>query len=131
MGAGMRASDAFSWGMERDPSLRSTIVAIAWLEHSPDWAALRTRTDVATRKVPGFRMCVTPPGRPFAKPAWTDDPHFDLAWNLRRVDAPPPHTPPTGAPHPPHPPVAPFDPARPPLGVTPLESPLRGGAPAL
>ena len=39
MGTAMRASDAFSWSMERDPSLRSTIVAIAWLERSPDWDA--------------------------------------------------------------------------------------------
>jgi hypothetical protein len=32
----MGASDAFSWRMERDLALRSTIVA-DWLDRAPDW----------------------------------------------------------------------------------------------
>ena len=39
----MRESDAFSWYMERDPALRSTIVAIAWLACSPRWHVLTDR----------------------------------------------------------------------------------------
>ena len=91
----MRPSDAFSWKMERDPSLRSTIVAIAWLDQSPDWDALCDRMDYATTMVPAFRQCVVEPARPFAKPVWIEDPRFDLGWHLRRVDAPAPHTPDT------------------------------------
>ena len=37
----LRESDAFSWYMERDPILRSTIVAVAWL------AVISSRTSVA------------------------------------------------------------------------------------
>ena len=35
----MGASDAFTWRMERDPPLRSTIVAVDWLDRAPDWDA--------------------------------------------------------------------------------------------
>jgi diacylglycerol O-acyltransferase len=130
MRTGMRSSDAFSWSMERDPSLRSTIVAIAWLEGSPDWDALRVRTDAATRMVPAFRQCVVPPGRPFAKPAWTDDPRFDLSWHLRRVDAPAPHTPSTVVTIARNALMAAFDPARPLWEFTLVEG-LVGGRAAL
>jgi WS/DGAT/MGAT family acyltransferase len=45
--------------------------------------------------VPGFRQRVLePPGR-VATPRWCNDPGFDLAWHLRRVNAPVPHTPDT------------------------------------
>ena len=33
----MRDTDAFSWYLEKDPGLRSTIVAVAWLDESPDF----------------------------------------------------------------------------------------------
>ena len=32
----MRPSDAFTWHMERDPSLRSTVIAVLWLDQAPD-----------------------------------------------------------------------------------------------
>lgn len=91
----MRESDAFSWYMESDPALRSTIVAVAWLDRSPDWNTLIDRLERATRLVPIFRhRPVEPPGR-LATPRWTLDPDFDLTWHLRRVASPPPHTPDT------------------------------------
>ncbi len=89
----MRESDAFSWYMESDPALRATIVAVAWLDRSPDWDTLVDRLDRATRLVPIFRRRpVEPPGR-LATPRWELDPDFDLTWHLRRVASPPPHTP--------------------------------------
>ncbi|MGD0379102.1 MAG: wax ester/triacylglycerol synthase domain-containing protein [Acidimicrobiales bacterium] len=89
----MRESDAFSWYMETDPALRSTIVAVAWLDRSPEWDTLMDRLERATRLVPIFRRRpVEPPGR-LATPRWTLDPDFDLTWHLRRVASPPPHTP--------------------------------------
>lgn len=95
MGAFMRDSDAFSWYMERDPILRSTVVVIAWLEHSPDWAEFAERLEHATRQVPGFRQRVLePPGR-LATPRWTFDDEFDFSWHLRRMEAPPPRGPET------------------------------------
>jgi diacylglycerol O-acyltransferase len=93
MGAFMRDTDAFSWYMERDPTLRSTVVAIAWLEASPDWDILVDRLEAATRLIPMFRQrIVDVPGR-LAPPRWTTDDQFDLTWHLRRMDSPPPHTP--------------------------------------
>jgi len=92
VGAFMRESDAFSWYMEQDPALRATIVAVAWLERSPKWDTLVDRLERATRLVPIFRQRpVEPPGR-LATPRWTLDPDFDLAWHVRRVAAPPPHS---------------------------------------
>jgi len=90
----MRESDAFSWYLEKDPGLRSTIVAVAWLERSPDFDVLAARLDRATRLAPRFRQRpVAPPGR-LANPRWVDT-DFDLSLHLRRIDAPSPHTPAT------------------------------------
>ena len=87
----MRHSDAFTWYMENDPELRSTVVAVAWLESAPAWEDLVRRTERATRQVPSFRRRpVEVPGR-MSTPRWTTDPHFDVAWHLRRVDVPAPH----------------------------------------
>jgi WS/DGAT/MGAT family acyltransferase len=45
----------------------------------------------ATREVTSFRQRpVEVPGR-LSTPRWTTDPHFDVAWHLRRVNAPAPH----------------------------------------
>ena len=64
MTAFMRDSDAFSWYMERDPILRSTVVVVAWLDQSPDWEVLRTKVDRATRLIPLFRQrVVDSPGK--------------------------------------------------------------------
>ena len=91
----MRDIDAFAWYMERDPTLRSTIVGVAWLGHSPDWDTLVAKIDRATRTIPMFRQRVDePPGR-LATPRWTADDRFDLSWHVRRIDSPSPHTPAT------------------------------------
>lgn len=87
----MRPSDAFTWYMERDPGLRSTVLAIAWLETPPAWEDLVRRMERATHHVPSFRQRpLEVPGH-LATPRWTTDPHFDVAWHLRRVNAPAPH----------------------------------------
>lgn len=90
-----RESDAFSWYMERDPVLRSTIVAVAWLASSPDWDVFTRKLERATRVIPSFRMCVVEPPARLATPRWVVAPDFDLDWHLRRVDAPLPRTPET------------------------------------
>ena len=88
----MRDSDAFSWYMERDPALRSTIVAVAWLDRLPRWEALVDRIERATRAIPLFRMRLVEPPARLSTPRWTVDDGFDLDWHLRRVDAPAPRT---------------------------------------
>ena len=88
----MRESDAFTWRMEGDPGLRSTIVSIAWLAESPDWDLVVDRLERATRAAPSFRMVVVEPPVRLAPPRWVLTPEFDLSWHLRRVEAPAPRT---------------------------------------
>ena len=82
----MRNSDAFTWAMESDPRLRSTVVTILLLEKSPDWDDVRHRIDLISRKLPMFRQRVeeSPPPAP---PRWEYDPDFDLDFHIRRMVA--------------------------------------------
>ena len=86
--AHMRSTDAFSWYMERDPELRSTIVSVAWLDRAPDWDRFVERVDRATRLIPHFRDKVLEPPLRLATPRWTADDDFDLSWHLRRERVP-------------------------------------------
>ena len=38
----MRNTDAFTWAMESDPRLRSTVVTVIMLDRSPDWEEYAT-----------------------------------------------------------------------------------------
>ena len=88
----MGASDAFTWRMERDPALRSTIVAVDWLDRAPDWDALVARVDRISRLMPSLRQRVVESPFGLTAPRWSYDPHFDLDWHLRRFAAPAPRT---------------------------------------
>jgi len=85
----MRSSDAFTWAMESDPRLRSTVVTVLLLDKSPDWDDVRHRIDLITRRLPMFRQRVveSPPPVP---PRWEYDPDFDLSFHTRREVAPEP-----------------------------------------
>ena len=87
----MRNSDAFTWAMESDPRLRSTVVTVVVLDRSPDWAEVRNRFDLISRKVPMLRQRVVPSPPP-APPRWEDAPDFDLDFHMRRVTATAPGT---------------------------------------
>ncbi len=89
----MRQNDAFTWYMEGDPELRSTVVGIAWLDATPPWEDLVMRLERATRLIPSFRQHLVEVPARLATPRWVTDAHFDIAWHLRRVDAPAPHGP--------------------------------------
>lgn len=91
MTAFMRPSDAFTWAMESDPRLRSTVVTVILLDRSPDWDQVRERFDLISRKLPMFRQRVvgSPPPAP---PRWEYYRDFDLNYHLRRAAAPPPGT---------------------------------------
>ncbi len=84
----MRSTDAFSWNMERDPALRSTVVTVFWLDQAPDWDMLAHRVDRMSRQMVSLRQRVVEPPLHLATPRWVIDPHFDLGWHLRRVAAP-------------------------------------------
>ncbi|ETZ99569.1 wax ester synthase-like Acyl-CoA acyltransferase domain protein [Mycobacterium kansasii 824] len=80
----MRNSDAFTWAMETDPRLRSTVVTVVLLDRSPDWDQIRQRFDLISRELPMFRQRVveSPPPAP---PRWEYDADFDLDYHMRRV----------------------------------------------
>ena len=86
----MRASDAFTWYMERDPLLRSTIVTVALLDGAPDWERVVRRVELATHRIPGLRRRLVETPLRLATPRWVDDPDFDLGFHVRRVSAPAP-----------------------------------------
>src|SRR5271167_2991251 len=84
----MRNSDAFTWAMESDPRLRSTVVSVVLLDRPPDWAEVRERFDLISRKLPMFRQRVAPSPPP-APPRWEYDPGFDLAralWEITLIN---------------------------------------------
>ncbi|MFN8225764.1 MAG: wax ester/triacylglycerol synthase family O-acyltransferase [Mycobacterium sp.] len=87
----MRNSDAFTYQMESDPRLRSTIVTVLMMDGTPDWDVLRERFDAVSRTLPMFRQRVvsTPGGTP---PRWEPVVDFDLDYHVRRVGAPEPAT---------------------------------------
>jgi diacylglycerol O-acyltransferase len=88
----MRASDAFTWYMERDPALRSTVVVIDWLDRAPDWEVLVDRVDRISRLMPSLRQRIVESPFRLTVPRWANDPHFDLHWHLSRITAPAPGT---------------------------------------
>ena len=91
-GAHMRSSDAFSWYMERDPLLRSTVVSVLLFDRCPDPMILREKAERASRIVPGLRHRIVEAPFRLAPPRWTVDADFDLSWHVRHVEVPPPKT---------------------------------------
>jgi hypothetical protein len=83
----MRASDAFSWYQESDPAMHATIVALAWLDSTPDWARLSARLEAGTRLVPRLRQRVPELPAHLTAPRWVTDEDFELSWHLRRTTA--------------------------------------------
>lgn len=83
----MRNSDAFTWAMESDPRLRSTVVTVLMLDRTPDWGEVCGRVERLSHEVPMMRQVVveTPPPAP---PRWQDCTDFDLDFHMRRVAAP-------------------------------------------
>ncbi len=81
----MSDADALMWNIEKDPILRSTILAVAILDRVPDWDVLRRRMDRTTRIIPRLRQRVLSPPLRVGPPRWTVEPTFDLDFHLRRM----------------------------------------------
>ena len=86
----MSDSDALMWHIERDPHLRSTIVTVLVLDHTPDWDHVLERLERGTRLIPRMRQRVVEPAIRIGPPAWSSDPDFDLSYHARRVRVPAP-----------------------------------------
>ena len=86
----MNAADALLWTIERDPCLRSTIVAISFLDRSPDWDRLSARITDACNYIPRLRQRVVVSPLGFGPPRWETDDFFDINYHLARTLAPEP-----------------------------------------
>lgn len=86
----MSDEDALMWNIEKDPILRSTILAVGTFDSVPDWARLRDRIELATRVIPRMRQRVSSPPLRLGPPRWTVEPSFDLDFHVRRVRLPEP-----------------------------------------
>jgi len=83
----MSDSDALMWGIEADPLLRSTIIAIAVLDQAPDHEQLMAKVHRGTLDIARLRQrAVSPPWR-VAPPRWVVDPNFDLRYHVRFTNA--------------------------------------------
>ncbi|MGV9713656.1 wax ester/triacylglycerol synthase domain-containing protein [Gordonia sp. NPDC003424] len=83
----MTQTDMFSWRMEQNPILRSTVVVVMLLDVSPDWDRFVATAERGARVLPAMRRKLVPDVG-LAPPRWVDDPDFDLSWHVRRLDAP-------------------------------------------
>ena len=88
----MSDEDALMWIIEKDPILRSTIVAVALFDRPPDFDRLRARIDRATCLIPRFRQRVLSPPFRVGPPRWSVESTFDLDFHLRRMRLPAPGT---------------------------------------
>ena len=86
----MSDEDALMWHIEKDPILRSTIVAVALFDRPPDFERLRARIDRATCLIPRFRQHVQSPPFRLGPPRWSVESTFDLDFHLRRMRLPAP-----------------------------------------
>ncbi len=89
-GSYMQDTDAFSWYMEADPLLRSTVVSIVVLDGQPDVDRLLDRVERASRIVPRFRHKVVQTPLRLSEPRWVVDDAFELGFHMRRIAAPAP-----------------------------------------
>ncbi len=84
----MSDEDALMWNIEKDPILRSTILAVAMFDSVPDWDMLRRRINRTTLLIPRFRQRVLSPPLRMGPPRWTVEATFDLDYHLRRTRLP-------------------------------------------
>ena len=86
--APLTSSEAVLWMIERDPVLRSTIVAVALLRRSPDMARLRERLALAVEALPRLAHACAP--ATVGVPHWADVADFDLDHHITHVRLPAP-----------------------------------------
>src|SRR5436305_1992470 len=88
----MSDEDALMWIVEKDPILRSTIIAVALFDRPPDFERLRDRINRATCLIPRLRQRVLSPPFRLGPPRWSVEATFDLDFHLRRMRLPAPGT---------------------------------------
>ncbi|HSP36460.1 MAG TPA: wax ester/triacylglycerol synthase domain-containing protein [Frankiaceae bacterium] len=86
-GGWLRSIDAFTWRMEADPLLRSTVVTVLHLSRNPDWERLHARIGHMADRLPIMRERLVEPPVRLLPPRFELDPDFDLDYHLHRVRA--------------------------------------------
>lgn len=71
-----------------DPTMRSTVVAMAILDRAPDWARMRSRFERLSLFVPALRMRPLYGAFGFSAPRLAVDPDFDIDVHVRRYRLP-------------------------------------------
>lgn len=84
----LNPTDAALWDIERDPKLRTTIVAAMMLDRPADTRRLLDGLEVASRRIPRLRQRVVAARAGIGTPHWEVVPDFDLAAHVRVVPAP-------------------------------------------
>jgi WS/DGAT/MGAT family acyltransferase len=74
----LNPTDATLWDIERDPSLRTTIVAVMVFDRPVRRDRLVNVLAAATRQIPRLRQRVAPSRAGIGPPRWEIDPGFDL-----------------------------------------------------
>jgi diacylglycerol O-acyltransferase / wax synthase len=83
----LNPTDAALWDIERDPTLRTTIVAVLVLDRPVDPTRLRDSLEVATRRIARLRQRVVAHTAGIGTPHWEIVGDFDLDDHVRVVPA--------------------------------------------
>lgn len=83
----LSASDAVLWAIEKDPLLRSTVVAVAYLDRAPNLALLTARLRSCSEAFPRLHQRIVAPAAGVGRPRWVDIPGFDPASRVWTSDA--------------------------------------------
>lgn len=81
----MAPADSILCTIEADPSLRSTILAVARCDRPPDAAELAVTLARAVEVLPRLRQRIAEPLWPLLRRRWVDDPDFALDHHVRRT----------------------------------------------
>lgn len=84
----LNPTDAALWDIERDPTLRTTIVAALVLDRPVDPARLRDGLEIASRRIPRLRQRVVAHTAGIGTPHWELVPDFDVDDHVRVIEAP-------------------------------------------
>ncbi len=79
-----------AWLRMDDPTNRMTVTGLLTFDRTPRFERLRATVERRLLRFPRFRQRVATPDLLHRRPAWEDDPQFDLAYHLQPISLPPP-----------------------------------------
>ena len=82
--------ELFMWRVSQDPTLRMTVGTLMILDRPPAAGALGERLESAVAREPQLRRLPNDATRLGRRPAWIEDPAFDVGNHLRMVTLPSP-----------------------------------------